>query len=169
MSEHTDRERLLEASPDQLAGLDPEWRELLAADPGLRSDAERLLAASKGLDTLLDTPPLLDVDEVLRRARITAVDGGREATDDRPGSTTKRVAALPRQWLHRGGWVAAAAAVAALVFTQVQPESALTDRGFTPQDVRPSSPGPLLQVGTDAAVLPTRNPDITVVWFFTGE
>jgi len=108
------------------------------------------------LDAALVQAPKLDVTALLARARIAAP---RELP--RPGR--------PRVPLGRIAVLAAAAALAGvLVLGDSEPPLPV---GADLPSPRPAAPPPLVEPAADqnVAVIPTRNPDITIVWIFQGD
>ena len=144
---------LLELSTEQLGHLDGDNAEHVSTCASCRSAVERILETERVLNEALSTHPPLDVDAVLARA---ATDG--------PLPRTSRVRSIGR----RGYAVlAAAAAVAALLLVRPPPPTPSTANLTRNPGV--STTPPTLVAEGDVAVLATRNPDITVVWFFTGD
>lgn len=147
------REALLTADPAQLRteGEGP-LAEHLRECRGCREDAARIVAANAALEAWLSPPTdVPDVEEVLRRAA---------------GSAPRRAASAGTPSVRRalgwsGGMVAAAAAV--LLWSGRGGESPVDPLA----PVQVEAP-PLIQETSAraVAVLPTDNPDITVLWFF---
>ncbi len=136
----------LEASHDE-----GRWRDSIShveSCPACRAKITRILAGARAIDAALSVPPEavpLDIDAILSRAALKA--------DTR---------ARPRRGV-RAFTLLAAASLAVLL---------LMRRGDPPL---PGSPLPTLAAtyadfettaGSNLAVLPTENPDITVLWFY---
>lgn len=142
---------LLEADLDELAGDGSSpVAEHVRACAGCRDIAGRIVEETRGLDSYLSRGASApDVDAILG-----AVGVGDAATDPPP-----RV--LPFTPWRRWTALAAAAAVAGLFFLRADD---------APQVVGPVAfqTPPLVEAAPDrnVAVMPTANPDITVLWFF---
>ena len=150
------RLRLLEVEPHELeAGRGDELADHIAGCAACAADVAHLLAFQRELDDVLGRVPQLDAAEIVRRARTPRGDGRRGA-DRGPG----RVA-----WRRRETWLslAAAAALVLVVLWQRPPRAMPGDPWSAPLVDPPTLEAP---AGRDVAVLPTSNPDITVIWFF---
>jgi hypothetical protein len=147
------RERLdamLEADPHELAG---EGESALAVHvrscSGCRDAAQAILDATARLDAVLDAPGRApDIEAILTRARL-------RVTPSPPA--TRRPAA--RRWVA----LAAAGIAAIMVIGRREPAP---PESTPPRLVTP----PLVEVVDDADIvlIPTGNPDITILWFFQG-
>jgi hypothetical protein len=154
------RESLLTASPDELRGVGSgEVARHVQSCPRCAAAAEVILEGTSALDRALASAPALpDVEEILRRA------GSASPAEADPASkvANRAIRPVPR-WLGVTMAAAASAASAVLLF------SVLQDRPMpAARVVAPPPPPPLVQTmpGQGMAVMPTDNPDITVVWFF---
>jgi hypothetical protein len=147
------RERLdamLEADPHELAGRGESALAVhVRSCSQCRNAAQAILDATARLDAVLDAPGRApDIEAILTRARLRVT----------PSPPAKRRHSAKR-------WVAlAAAGIAALMVMgrrEPAPPESTPARLVTP---------PLVEVADDAnvAVLPTRDPDITILWFFQG-
>lgn len=132
---------LLDADPDELSGAaDSEVGRHVRDCPQCRDAARTILEATDRLRAVLDAPPPpLDVDAVLARA--------------------KRRRPLAGRWL-----AVAAAALLAGLWLFGERERPLPGE---PPPPRPEA-YPLVEASgdRDVAVIPTANPEITVLWFF---
>ncbi len=145
------RRLLLEAEPEELAGRGPSpVAEHVRTCGACRSVAEGILAETAALGrhlAYLSSAP--DVDAILTAAGV----GGEAAF------TPAKVIRFPswRKW----SALAAAAAVAGLLFLP-------GDAPLQAPRTITLGPPPLVEAapGQNVAVLPTANPDITVLWFF---
>ncbi len=145
------RDLLLEAEPDELRGVGSTTvAEHVRACLRCARVANRILDDTDLLDGYLDDRPAPPVADILRRAGVPA--------GPRPSPRPR----VRRRWL----WApaAAAAAVAALFV-------ALESRGPEPASgpslaAFDASPVVEAATGETVAVIPTDNPDITVLWFF---
>lgn len=146
------RHDLLATDPDELSGrADSALGRHIRDCERCRVAARVILEATEGLRTVFDAPaPPLDADAVLARARF-------EAVPSRSKSDGRRVA-----W---GRWVsvAAAAAIGGLLLLGER-ERPLPGQAFTPR----LQPFAVVEAPADrnVVVIPTENPDITVLWFF---
>lgn len=145
------RALMLEAEPQELAGEGTgALARHLATCPRCGEIAAAILRDTRGLGAALEAAAgAPDVEGILERAADTAGDAPR----------------LPRS--RTGRWVAwstlaAAAATAAVLLGR--PDAPLPPPATRVADAAP----PALQVDTEqnVAVIPTGNPDITVLWFF---
>lgn len=153
------RERLLELEPEALASPDAEWAEHLERCAECTSAVERILSLNDGLAQLLSAHPPIDAAEIVRRARIS--------TD----SAHPKAATRSRTGTWGGVALVAAAAVALLILVRTPPPQSALDGAVSAESVVPERAEvyPVVVSDVDAAILPTANPEITVVWFFTGE
>ncbi len=146
------RHQMLTASPEVLGGVGdhPLARHIAHCD-ACAVVARELLLEAASLDSALGAPlPELDVDALLTRA----------------GRRARRIPGRRRTWTA----VALAACAAALLLLVRQ-------EGRTPGAPGPVAPTPMAVASTapptvesapghDVAVIPTDNPNITVVWYF---
>ncbi len=156
---------LLTASPAELRGDgDTPLARHLAACASCRERAQRFVALTEILAHRLDTPAgVPDVEAILAQAQRASGAGMRAPEARAPGKRSTR-RHLP--WLG----LAAAAVLAAVLFRPV-PRPTAPSAGPVP-DLGPA-PGleadlPLVEStpGNEVAVLPTADPDITILWFF---
>ena len=145
------RTRLLGAEPEELAGTGPsEVAEHIRTCEACRSVADAILAETAALDGhLASLPSAPDVDAILAAAGVE-----RSSPD-----ATAGVIRFP--YWRRWSALAAAAAVAGVFFLP----------GDAPLQVTGTitvAPPPLVEAAPaqNVAVLPTADPDITVLWFF---
>lgn len=153
---------LLEAEPDELRGVGAsDVATHVRACPSCRARARRVLDAEAALDAHLGSAPAgFDMDAVLAAAdeapRTSHGPPTRAAPPHAPGRRV-RISA----W---GRWsgLAAAAAVAALLLLPGREPPTL------PAVARAEVPPPVVEAapGHTVAIMATRNPDITVLWFF---
>ena len=147
--------RLVVASPDELSGMaDTDLSRHVRDCPLCAAEAGRIITANEGLRVAISGPEV-DVAELIERARHADVVEKK--------TRRKRWATVPKlAWSSMAASMAAAAAVAVL-FLNTPPLEPLM----------PSAPPRLLVDAADynLVVMPTRNPDITVLWFYkeTGE
>lgn len=162
------RSKMLTAELEVLRGVgdDPLARHI-AGCSACAEIAKAMLVDAESLDRVLaQSPPELDVDAVLARAGSGAAPNAGIAPETR---TRQRHRALASR---RGRWtaVALAACAAALLFLQRE------------EGPRPGASGPVAPVptavaanppptvesapGHNVAVIPTDNPNITVVWYY---
>lgn len=150
------RKRLLEAGPDELRPDHdgPLAAHLLVCRP-CDAAAQTIRSFEADLAAQLGGGPRVDAAEVVRKA--LAADGAPPEL-----SAARRRA---RSWTGREAWLALAMAAAiAVVFLWPRPPRPLPGtRMPTPAIDPPAVEAP---AGHDVAVLPTSNPDITVLWFF---
>lgn len=142
-----ERERLLDADKDALEG--EEWRSHLDACGECAGAARRLTSAYGALDAALGTAAPVDAAAILARARVTV-----SGTERKGGRTTQLVL------------LAAAACIAGLLVLR-EWERPLPGTPFVSSAEAPVEWA--LEGDRDVAVLHTDNPDITVLWFFSGE
>lgn len=160
------RRHLLEAPPERVrppTGSDLERH--LAACPRCRRATALVEGGRRELEGWLATPPPpLDVAILLERAR----DEHARGTGKGRAPRSRRRAGV-RWALGVGVPLAAAAGLAALLL----PGSPPGPGGRLAEGTTPAAPDPGLALevpaGRDAAVIETSNPDITVVWFFSGD
>jgi anti-sigma factor RsiW len=150
-------EALLEADTDTLGGtgedaLSTHVRECARCRAAATRflEGERLLR--EGLEATAKPPAQELVDAMSRRARMPPVEPEPRSTGARPGARW-------RLWVPAVG--AAAATVALLWPGPPSPVPSLLAPSVARTRVE-------LPPGQDALVLETRNPEITVVWFFQG-
>lgn len=167
---------VLEACPDALRGdSEDELGVHLRTCAPCRAAAERILEASAELDRRLAHVPSFDAGAIVAQADELARAEVRRATS----------------WRRPVGWasVALAAGIAALLLadrfppdaeidapldrvgvppTLVPPRSPVTSAEGSPGPSRPAVSIDAVSSG-DIAVLATSNPDITVLWFFSGD
>lgn len=154
------RELMLEAEPAELRG---EGESPLARHvrncPACARAAAVLLQETEHVDAFLADAPPLDVDAVLARAGIAP---RRAAPGTAPGRLGIRRFPTRRVWVP----LAAAAALAGLLLLR-GPEP--TRVPATDMAAREAPAPPLVEAlaDQDVAVLPTNDPNITVVWIFT--
>lgn len=141
-----ERERLLELDPRELQ--DETWQAHLATCEACAEAAGRVLSAYGALDAVLGAAPPLDTTALLARARLTA------SSADRRGVRMQRLVLL------------AAACIAGLIVLRDW-ERSLPGTPFVPSTETPVEWA--LEGDRSVAVLHTDNPDITVLWFFSGE
>ena len=145
------RALLLEADPEELAGAGPsQVAEHIRTCDACRSVADGILAETAALEEhLAYLPSAPDVDAILMAAGV-----GEPTPDARAGVIRFR---SWRKW----SALAAAAVVAGLFFLP-------GDRPLQLPGTLTVGPPPLVVAAPDqnVAVLPTANPDITVLWFF---
>lgn len=154
------RPLLLEAEPHSLAG---EGNDAVAEHvrrcPACAAEGRAILAANQALDGLLGSLAApVDVDEVLRLAGEHAA-----TTEPLRGDAPRHPRARRPAWRVFWPTLAAAAAVAGLLFLRPDaPPPVPLARAAQ------AAPPPLVESapGRDVAVLPTSDPDITVLWFF---
>ena len=159
------REQMLEAEPAELRG---EGESPLARHvrdcPTCARAAALLLEETARLDAFLADAPPLDVEAVLARAGVAT-----------RGIATRGVAqqALPlrlgaRRLQPRRWWapLAAAAALAGLLLFRAPDLTRTPSPGAAAREL-PELPLVEASADQDVAVMPTGNPDITVVWIFT--
>ncbi len=146
----TARERLLEADPAELRGVgDGELAAHLAGCAGCRGRAAAILAGEAELDAALAG---------------LAAEGAARLPAERPARV---IPFRPRRWAPWALAPLAAAAAAALLWLRPQqalpPTSEAEARAVAQALFRPP---PLVDpgAGRSAAVIQTRNPEITVVW-----
>lgn len=145
------RARLLEADPRELAGLGPsEVADHVRTCAACGAVAGAILEETAALGRFLaeaGQPP--DVEAILTSAGVPRSEPGAAA----------RVFSFP-SW-RRWSALAAAAAVVGLLLLPA-------DAPVEVADIPPLEGRPLVEVPPDrnVAVLPTANPDITVLWFF---
>jgi anti-sigma factor RsiW len=140
------RDRLLEAESVELEGTaDTEVGRHVATCGACAASAARILAAHAALDEHLDAHPAFDAAALVARAR--------------PARARRRPSV--RLW---APLLAAAGLAALLLYSErsLPPLPGTAPAALAPPDV--SAPE-----GTNFAVLPTTDPDITVVWLFQGE
>lgn len=140
-----DRDRLLIADTADLEGTSgTELADHVASCPECAEAAARILRLNRALDEALSHAPTLDVDAVLARASMRSVSGTRSRA--------------------RWGGLSALVAAAALTGLLLWPGwgSPPGDPSTTPtrsySDYEP--------VSGNLVVLPTTNPDITVLWLY---
>lgn len=147
-------EPLLEADLGVLAGEgDSELAKHIRGCGRCGGAAQAIREATGRLDEALSTAPAaLDLDAVLRRVEVAAA--------GRPGPGVRGRFPAAR-------WVALAAAATAALIIVGEREPASIRRPTTP----PRPTFPLVEPAADrsVAVIPTGNPDITIVWFFPGD
>lgn len=145
---------LLEADPAELRGVgETEVARHVRTCARCAEAAETILGATARLDeALATTRAAVDVDALLRRA---------ESERQQAGPVEKRTRVLRLPGWRRWGALAAAASVAALLLARSGEPPA-------PAGARIAVPQPALEVaeGDNVAVIPTNDPDITVLWFF---
>lgn len=153
------QDKLLTASPAELRGAgDTPLARHLAGCASCRERAQRIVALTEVLARRLDAPAgVPDVEAILARARRDSDAGARAP---RARGTGRRSTRRHLPWLG----LAAAAVLAAVLLRPV------------PRPTAPSTgPAPGLEAdlplvesapGNDVAVLPTADPDITILWFF---
>jgi hypothetical protein len=143
------RDLLLDAEPDELRGIgSTRVAEHVRACRRCARLAKRILDETDLLAAYLDERPAPPVADILGRAGVPA------------GPRPSRRSRVRRRWL----WAPAAAAVAALFV-------AIESRGPAPASgpaLAAFDASPVVEpaTGETVAVLPTDNPDITVLWFF---
>jgi len=140
--------RVLEVGDDSLMGLH------IAECAECGRAAARILQANARLHEALGHAPEVDIDAILARAGLRSVataEGHR-----RDGN---------RRYRRVGLLAAVAASVAALFLLQ---QSDPPFQGVSPPVVATAS-GLDVRSDSDLMILPTENPDITVLWFISGE
>lgn len=152
------RRLILEGEPHELRGIgDSPLAAHVRACPRCARVATTVLAETERLDAYLTRDPTeARVDAILDRAGW--IDPSPSGVADGPASD-----AAARRWRPRWAWLAAAAAVGALLL--------LPGRSVRPGPELPAVAGsrpPTVEAmsGQRVAVLETENPDITVLWFF---
>ena len=126
-----------------------EWQAHFDACSDCSDAAQQILAAYDGLDRVLGAAPPVDTAAILARARMTA------SAPVRSGRRVQRLVLL-----------AAAASIAGLLMLREW------ERPLPGTPSVPSVQAPVewaLEGDRDVAVLPTDHPDITVLWFFSGD
>ncbi len=156
----TTRDWILEVDPDELEqGGAGEHADHLARCPECRALADEILGAEAALRASFDSvKPALDVVTALERAREAHQDG-----------EIHRATSRRRRW--QVALPLAAAALGGLLLVG-RPSSVSVPR-FDPATVRAAralglvGPRPVVRAGSGerVAVLPTENPNITVIWF----
>ncbi|MEM7415718.1 MAG: hypothetical protein AAF389_09505 [Gemmatimonadota bacterium] len=153
------RDFLMEGAPEALEKPGAEWTEALEDFPDWPSAALRIVEANRQLDAALSEHPPIDAAEIVRKARVTSASTP-PPRSDRP----------MRRRVWPGAALLAAAAAAILILVSTQPPRPPADEGASVGSVvQQPAPIPVVVSNADAAILPTSNPDITVVWFFSGE
>lgn len=156
-------EALLTAELDELAGeADTELGRLVRDCPHYAAAARKILAANEALNASLAESRVLHADSLITRAR------SRERTAV-PGRTRwgVRVSGAQPAWR----WVPAAAAVgtmaiAAILLAVVGGNEPLPGPEWDPDAAMPATQPLLVDApGYNVAVIPTANPDITILWF----
>ncbi len=160
------RAMMLHASPRTLRGEgDDALARHVASCGECARVARRLLRDLEALDEALGSaPPVLDVDALLARAGRAPPRRARDTSQPVAGTVS------PPRW-RRWAAVALAACVAGLALFV---RSRLTTPGVEPARLpilagaAPAQPAPTVvsAPGRNVAVIPTDNPDITVVWYF---
>jgi hypothetical protein len=146
-------DELLEVDVDVLVGEgDSELAGHIRGCSHCAEAARAIRASTARLEAVLATPSAsLDVDALLARARLDAA----------PAPTRERY-----RWAR---WAVPAAAVLAGLWAIGDRDPPLPGRA-TPA-ARTEAALPLVESspGRDVAVMPTNDPDITILWFFPGE
>lgn len=160
------RDELLEADLHELTGdSDSEIGLHVRACSTCAEAAQRILATNRALDAALHSPPPLDVQALVARAKFVAVPGVENTEDHLSGrAPARRRPNGPglRQWRRWAG-MAAAAAIAALLLARPG------NRPLPGVELHPVAVAPAaldVPPGHNLAVIQTDNPDITVLWFF---
>ena len=154
------RELMLEAEPAELRG---KGESLLARHvrdcPACARTAALLLEETERLDAFLADAPPLDVDAVLARAGVAS---GAATPEAAPSRLRIRRFPLRRVWVP----LAAAAALAGLLLFRGPGPTRVP---ATDMAAREAPAPPLVEAlaDQDVAVMPTNDPNITVVWIFT--
>ena len=143
-------EQLVLAAPEELSGMAETELSRHVRDCRLcAAEARKIVAANKALRVAISSPEV-DVAELINRARHAEADGKR--------MTVQRSARAPRiAWSAIGASIAAAAAIVVLLLQKPILEP-------LPLPVRPQ---PLVNAADyNLVVMPTPNPDITILWFY---
>lgn len=154
---------LLEAEVEELSGSRATPLGLhVRACARCRAAAARILDANAALDAVLSARRPLDAADVIERARAAPTARAAPSAADTAPRVRRRVGlrgTLPRRWI---GLAAAASVAALMLWTQRTPQP----NGTTWQPTAESQP--LVEPPSDrnVAVFETRDPDITVIWFF---
>lgn len=146
--------RMLEAPLEELdPASEGEIAEHLRGCASCRAAAEAIVVETRALGEWRSPMGDPDLDAILVRAGVPAEKAASTGMGRRNGT---------KAWLG----LAAAAALATVLLRPSPPP--MPGEGPTP---RTPSPPPLVEAapGRDVVVLPTRNPDITVVWFYDSE
>ena len=142
--------RLVVAAPEELSGkaeTDLSWH--VRDCQRCAAEARRIVSANEALHVAMSSPEV-DAARLIERARHAEV--------DLPRPTMHRLARAPRIVWSTIGASMAAAAVAVVLLLQ-------------PPTLEPLSlaerPPPLVDAAdSNLVVMPTRNPDITILWFY---
>ncbi len=161
------RDMLLTADISELRGdVDTPLTRHLATCEGCAAAARRVVEETEWLGrALARRTPELDVDAILSRAEGEARgDGSPVELPSHP--SRRRLARARRPWVA----LAVAAGVAALVLLAREdgrgPRTAPPGVGTSPALSNQALPTVEAAPGHDVAVIPTDNPDVTVVWYF---
>lgn len=160
------RQMMLTAIPQVLHGAadDPLARHISMC-PACARLARQLLSQTEYLDQALDAgAPPLDVDAVLARAAAAEPDG------PVPSAAEPRTMHARRRWMRWAPLAIAASLAALLLVVRTESPGPPTSVSSERSGVLPSQSHafPTVQSapGRNVAVIPTDNPDITVVWYF---
>lgn len=151
-------ERLLEADPDELAGLgDSPTAAHVRSCAHCADVAARLLAGQRLLAAALDgVRPRISADEAIDRVLgRTVARGPLHLESRRPRWRRRLAAALP---------LAAAAALALILLRDDAPPPAPLPVARLAEQI--GAPTLTVPAGSNAAVFKTSNPKITVIWFY---
>ncbi len=158
---------MLYASMSELRGAgDSALARHVATCPHCASMARRILEDTRSLGRILEGPaPELDLNALLSRAE-------REAATEEPRSRGLPPSRRARRFRRRSGWVgvAAAAGISALLLVTYEKDRAprVPPDGATGTVAARAEAPPIVEAapGHDVAIIPTDNPDVTVVWYF---
>lgn len=143
-------ERLVVAAPEELSGMvETELSRHIRDCRRCAAETHKIAAANEALRVAVSSPEV-DAAELIDRAR--------HAEADEQRTTVQRLARAPRiVWSAMAASVAAAAVIAVLLLRMPTLEP-------LPLPVRPLA---LVDAGDhNLVVMPTRNPDITILWFY---
>ncbi len=142
--------RLVVAAPEELSGTaQTDLSRHVQGCPRCAAEARRIAAAAEALRMAMSSP---EVDA----ARL--IDQARSAETVEPRPTSHRFAKAPRI-----AWGALAASMAAATVAVVLLMQPPTLEPLPP----PERPQPLVDAADyNLVVMPTRNPDITILWFY---
>lgn len=159
---HRPVEALLTAELDELAGeADTELGRHVRDCPHCSAAARKILAANEALNASLSQRRVLHSASLLARAR---------SREHAPRASRPRWRA---RWLAYGplGWVGAGiglVAVATVLLVLTLPREPLPSPELAAEQTaagRASQPLMVDAPGYDVAVIPTENPDVTIIWF----